>query len=144
MTVLDMTKCSGLIGYAIVLTSVILLAVGIATLVTANTRRAVLPLFLYALAPACLGLLGTYLGNREVDRKIAMVRSTGGRDVNQADVEHARSLAMITTWMGLIAAAAPVVLGLVGIAIKPGEPGRAGATPGASVVDDFGTGPGGP
>lgn len=144
MTVLDMIKCSGIIGYVIVLTSIVLLVVGIVTLVTAKTRRAVLPLFLYALAPVCLGLLGTYWGNREVDRKIAVVRSTDGRDVNQADVEHGRSLAMITTWMGLVAAAAPVVLGLAGMAIKRGEPEGAGATPGASVVDDFGTGPGGP
>ncbi|MHC4201225.1 MAG: hypothetical protein ACYSU0_14645 [Planctomycetota bacterium] len=144
MTVLDMIRCSGIIGYAIVLASVVLLSLGIKALLTAKTRRAVLPLFLYALAPVCLGLLGTYLGNREIDRKIAMVRSTDGRDVNQADVERGRSLAMITTWMGLIAAAAPVVLGLVGIAIKPGELEGAGATRGASVMDDFGTGPGGP
>jgi hypothetical protein len=144
MTVLDIIKCSGIIGYAIMLAGVVLLIVGIWILATAKTRRAVLSLFLYALAPVCLGLLGTYLGNRDIDRRIAMIRSTGGRDVNQADVEHGRSLAMITTWMGLIAAAVPVVLGLIGIATKPGEPGRAGATPGAPVVDDFGTGPGGP
>ena len=66
-----------------------------------------------ALAPVLLGILSTYMKNREIERVLKMIESVGVEAVAAG-----RREAMISTYVGASGTAVVALIGLVGVAVK--------------------------
>jgi len=114
-------KYSGMMGWSIIVLSAILLVGGIALFLIVPGRRPVIWFLVLSLLPFVLGLCGTVIGFQAAFRTVA---AAGGK-APPADLIAAEKVAMVTTYTGLLYAAALWVVGLVALAMK-----RPGARPG--------------
>jgi len=114
-------KYSGMMGWSIIVLSAILLVGGIALFLIVPGRRPVIWFLVLSLLPFVLGLCGTVIGFQAAFRAIAVA----GANRRQGDLIDAQTVAMGTSYMGLMCAAALWVVGLVALAMK-----RPGARPG--------------
>ena len=92
-----------------------LILIGIIMLIVARRRTPMYWLLVAAFVPLLLGVLTTYMKNREIERMLTMIESAG---VEAA--EAGRREAMISTYVGAAGTALIVFIGLIGLAMKRG------------------------
>jgi hypothetical protein len=105
----------GIIGLLTLAVAVVLLIVGIGLLAGRRSRVVAAVYLLLATAPLLLGLTGTWLGYRSVERVV-----TGAPvEIGPEAVEDGRRVARITTWIGLVGSLPCLGIGLVALALGP-------------------------
>jgi len=106
-------KFSTPLDWLTIFSAVILIFVGLIMLIAVRRRTAMYFLLGIAIVPLALGLLTTYLKNREIERMVSMVESVG---VEAA--EAGRREALISTYIGATGTAIIELIGAIGIVIK--------------------------
>jgi len=110
---MDLFLKSGIFGLLIVAFFVLLLMTGIVVVAITRSRRATITFALLAFAPLFLGLCGTYLGNRQVDRiagEHGLPMPAEGPHYSQSAVAAGRREAWSPTYLGSGATAALLVV----------------------------------
>ena len=97
----------------VLLSAVILIAVGIWIVIASRRRKPIYVFLMIALLPLLLGLLGTYLKSIESERAIARAER-----VSASLIAEVRQENWIMTDIGLVGTAVPVLIGVMGLAFR--------------------------
>ena len=106
-------KFSTPLDWLTTLAAVILIFVGLIMLIAVRRRTAMYFLLGIAVVPLLLGLLTTYLKNREIERIMSLVEP-----VDAEAAEAGRREALISTYLGATGTAIVELIGAIGIVIK--------------------------
>ncbi|MDQ2854876.1 MAG: hypothetical protein M3R68_00990 [Acidobacteriota bacterium] len=102
-----------LVIIVVILSTVIMIPVGIWMVVAARSRKPICFFLIAALLPLLLGLLGTYLRLRNVEMARALFPEVGSEVVTAA-----RQEAWLTTYIGASGTAFIGLIGLTGLVLK--------------------------
>ena len=112
-TLSNFLKFSTPLDWLTILAAVILIFVGLIMLIAVRRRTAMYFLLGIAVVPLLLGLLTTYLKNREIERIMSLVEP-----VDAEAAEAGRREALISTYLGATGTAIVELIGAIGIVIK--------------------------
>jgi hypothetical protein len=108
-------KFSSPLDWLTIFTAAILILVGLIILIAFRRRTAIYVLLVLATVPLVLGLLTTYLKNRDIERMLSTLESVG---VEAA--EAGRREAMISTYVGAAGTIIVELIGVIGLVFKRG------------------------
>src|SRR5215468_3249256 len=106
-------KFSTGLDWLTIFAGITVILLGFILLLAVRTRAALYPFLIVALVPLLVGVLTTYVKNREIERVMTMVESVG----IEAAVAGRRE-AMISTYVGGAGTVTAFLIGIVGLATK--------------------------
>jgi len=112
-TLTNYLKFSSGLDWLTIFAGITVILLGFILLVAARTRTALYPCLIVAFGPLLLGVLTTYVKNREIERVMTMVESVGAEAAAAG-----RREAMISTYVGGAGTVTAVLIGILGLATK--------------------------
>jgi len=106
-------KFSTPLDWLTIFSAAILIFVGLIMLIAVRRRTPMYFLLGIAIVPILLGLLTTYLKNREIERMLSMVESVGAEAAEAGKRE-----ALISTYIGAAGTVIVELIGAIGIVTK--------------------------